>query len=661
MRIHLPLLLGIFALISPLFTASVARAQSPDQSQAAQAEPAQYNRPQSYLAQTDTQDDAVSPRVARLFSIQGDVSFQRSGDSDWHDATVNLPLLAGDQVYTGSGSRAVIQLDRNIFIAVAEKTDLSISQLDDSTGQFELPAGSAVIEAYGLKSAFDLLELDTPVSSVVLNADGVYRVDVDDDGATLAMVRSGSADVVSADGGLTLGAGRQAQVGPTGSGRLEGANLNSSDDWGLGEPDANAAALAQAGPRDEGTDESAASYPPAPDYVSTYENTYDGLYGADELSGYGTWTYYSTYGNIWLPRVGAGWTPYRLGRWIWIRSVGWTWMPSEPWGWATYHYGRWAFIPNFGWAWVPGFGPGRPAFVTGPSFYHWRPAVVAFFTFQAPTGRFVGWAPVAPTEKLHNQKSTAANAAGALPGNPYSSRGISVMPVSAFVGIAIGSPAAAGAELRPVVTHQPGRRQRSVTRITAGLGDIHPSAAAISPIALESNRPTAIVQPPASVANRAIVTRHLPSGSVAKSTGTGRERTLIKAPPAPLMSNARAGSSATVGKVTQKRTAGKTANRSRTGPVYAGTGRPTEPSGQGALTANGSQPGTSHEVNAGARAEGGNGGSSESRNASTPGRESERPAGSATGSSAQRPQPSHSAAPTHVAPAQSGGGESKKH
>lgn len=95
------------------------------------------------------------------------------------------------------------------------------------------------------------------------------------------------------------------------------------------------------------------------------------------LSSHGEWYPSARYGNVWRPRVAAGWRPYYYGAWLWT-DEGWYWESSEPFAWAVYHYGRWVFDPAWGWVWVPG--------------YQWAPAWV--------TWRFgvdvVGWAPLGP-------------------------------------------------------------------------------------------------------------------------------------------------------------------------------------------------------------------------------------------------------------------------
>ena len=123
-----------------------------------------------------------------------------------------------------------------------------------------------------------------------------------------------------------------------------------------------------------------------------------GVYGAEDLDTYGSWTDVAPYGHVWRPRVAvADWAPYRNGRWVWEDWYGWTWVSYDPWGWAPYHYGRWFWDTGFGWCWYPG--------VYGRHHY-WSPALVAWFGFGGGGGvgfgfGNVGWVPLAPYETFH--------------------------------------------------------------------------------------------------------------------------------------------------------------------------------------------------------------------------------------------------------------------
>jgi hypothetical protein len=105
--------------------------------------------------------------------------------------------------------------------------------------------------------------------------------------------------------------------------------------------------------------------------------------GVNDLDNYGDWQNVANYGNVWSPRVDAGWSPYQQGYWTNDYPYGPTWVSTEPWGYAPYHYGRWASVNNR-WVWIP------DAVNTTPRY---SPALVAFM----PLGdNQVGWVPLGP-------------------------------------------------------------------------------------------------------------------------------------------------------------------------------------------------------------------------------------------------------------------------
>src|SRR5258708_30713809 len=61
------------------------------------------------VAGQDQQDDPAS-RVARLGHMEGSISFQPAGESEWVQAVSNRPLTTGDKIWADKDSRAELQL-----------------------------------------------------------------------------------------------------------------------------------------------------------------------------------------------------------------------------------------------------------------------------------------------------------------------------------------------------------------------------------------------------------------------------------------------------------------------------------------------------------------------------------------------------------------------
>jgi hypothetical protein len=104
----------------------------------------------------------------------------------------------------------------------------------------------------------------------------------------------------------------------------------------------------------------------------------------DELSPYGTWMNYSSYGNVWRPYNYSSFHPYSDGYWGYT-NYGPTWYGNEPYASYVYHYGNWIYTPNYGWVWIPGtsWHAGRVNWSYGGGYIGWRP--------QFPSGYNYGY------------------------------------------------------------------------------------------------------------------------------------------------------------------------------------------------------------------------------------------------------------------------------
>ena len=68
-------------------------------------------------AQDQDQGDQDPPsRVARLGYMQGSISFQPAGESEWVEAVRNRPLTTGDKVWADRDSRAELQLGSAVIV-----------------------------------------------------------------------------------------------------------------------------------------------------------------------------------------------------------------------------------------------------------------------------------------------------------------------------------------------------------------------------------------------------------------------------------------------------------------------------------------------------------------------------------------------------------------
>lgn len=307
-------------------------------------------------------------RVARVSVLSGTVSFRPATSDEWSPATMNYPLTIGDEVWTDRSSRLELEMGATA-IDFDALTSASVLNLDHHVVQLRLLQGTAVARVRELAPG-ESLEVDTPNSAVSLLRPGVYRISVAPSGeSTMVTVRRGDVDIASGASGFPVHADQSAQIdgvdGPTHA-LVALAPTDEFDQWALD--------------RDQREGMTAASYVPRT------------MVGYEDLDGFGAWQVTPAYGPVWVPRVQAGWAPYRFGHWVWRAPWGWTWIDDAAWGFAPFHYGRWAFVNN-AWVWVPGTVVARPVYA---------PALVAFVGgpgWQVGASTVpVGWFPLGPRE-----------------------------------------------------------------------------------------------------------------------------------------------------------------------------------------------------------------------------------------------------------------------
>lgn len=317
------------------------------------------------IAQDQDQDDPPS-RVARLGHMEGSISFQPAGESEWVEAVRNRPMTTGDKLWADRNSRAEVQLGSS-KIDLAPNTGFSFLNLDDRTVQIQLSAGTISVRVYELDRD-NVYEIDTPNQAFTIDRPGRYRVESSENGDyTVVTIREGEGESTGNGQSYTIHQGQRVTFSGTNS-------LNAEVDQ-IGDPD----------PFDRWSYDRERRYEDSPSarYCSRQ------VVGFEDLDEYGSWGPAPEYGYVWYPRVAVGWAPYHYGHWAWIDPWGWTWVDDANWGYAPFHYGRWVFVGRR-WGWVPGPREVRPVYA---------PALVAFVGgVGIGVGGNVAWFPLGPRE-----------------------------------------------------------------------------------------------------------------------------------------------------------------------------------------------------------------------------------------------------------------------
>jgi hypothetical protein len=337
--------------------------------------PQQQGGPEQGDPQQQGQGDSAA---ARLSFIHGDVSTQHDGSSDWSAATINTPLVIGDQIATGKNSRGEVQLDHANILRLADNSSANITNL--SRNQLQVQVGQGLVNFDVLKGSDADAEIQTPnVSIQPQRGEGSFRILVNSDGETIVDVENGSADISTPQGTTRVDKGQRITIqGDADNAQYQVSDAPGRDEWDRWNSD-----------RDR-TITSAESWRHTNQYYT----------GSQDLDNNGRWNDVPDYGSVWFPNVNSGWAPYRDGRWVYEPYYGWTWVSYESWGWAPYHYGRW-FVYGGNWGWWPGpvYGGYRPT---------WAPAYVSFFGYGGDgwdlsvgfgSGN-IGWLPCGPGDRF---------------------------------------------------------------------------------------------------------------------------------------------------------------------------------------------------------------------------------------------------------------------
>jgi len=297
------------------------------------------------FAQSGGPDDPPGT-IARIGYLDGGVSLQPSGTDDWSQAPVNYPMIPGDRIYTGPGSRADIQLG-GAELRVWQLTDVTLVNQADNFQQIGLASGNLRLRVFQMDPGSQI-EVDTPNGAVIVESAGDYRIEAfPQNGSSIFTVNNGNAAITGPGINQPVSTGYSVGLFGVNPVEIQYLNVPDYDDldyWSL-------------------------------DLDQRLQNSISARYVSREMVGYGdldangTWDPQSEYGPVWYPNnVPYGWRPYSTGHWAYVQPWGYTWVDDAPWGFAPFHYGRWTQIGGR-WGWTPGPPQVRPVY---------SPALVAF-------------------------------------------------------------------------------------------------------------------------------------------------------------------------------------------------------------------------------------------------------------------------------------------
>ncbi|MEW6108149.1 MAG: FecR family protein [Nitrospirota bacterium] len=386
--------------------------------------------------------------------VQGDVQIRGGDISEWVPASINTPLLEGDQLWVPEEGKAEIRFKDGTLLRLNKYSLVEMLSADKNSLKFHMSGGDAYVNFKGDRGS--AIQIYTQLMTVRAQDRAVFRIDITGNGYADISVFKGVVYAESRKGETRISEGKSLYLGDDDYAEI--SYLGRPDSWERWNHE-----------RDEESEKRRYSYRYLPGELGVYSRDFDDN---------GEWIYDREHGHIWKPRVviSAGWSPYRHGRWVWMRG-DYVWISYEPWGWAPYHYGRWTFIPMTGWCWVP---PVRGAIYWGPGFVGW-----------VHTPEYVAWVPLAPGDIYYGYGyygPHSLNIVNVRIGNPAIKRVYKNVYINNAVTILHNDTFVKGRQ----VNFKPGKNPFLLNNISIGRPNIKPEKAAFMPVIREiphSKRP----------------------------------------------------------------------------------------------------------------------------------------------------------------------------
>ncbi len=297
--------------------------------------PAQETQPVGTAPLTTVEPGSSSVRIVRLSQVRGVVQMDRNIGRGFEPAFANIPVVAGARLRTGQGV-AEVEFEDNSSLRLAPGTEVTFEQLSrTASGATEtavhLDKGLAYV---GLaKTRGNTFSVSDGSARVVLSPGAHVRLDASKPETQLA-VFDGDAELEMGGTATPLRKHESVDLNPstqTVATVVKGTDEGVWDGWDKQENDFHKQKSAFAG------------------------SGGSGLYGANDLSYYGSFADLPGCGQVWRPYfASAAWDPFANGAWTLYPGAGYSWVSPYPWGWLPYHSGSWTSCGAAGWGWRPG-------------------------------------------------------------------------------------------------------------------------------------------------------------------------------------------------------------------------------------------------------------------------------------------------------------------
>src|SRR5262249_11521521 len=149
-------------------------------------------------------------RYVRLRYVTGEVTLIPSDNQRPNDATLNTPILDGDELQTGNG-RAELAFSNGVVVRVGDYSDLRVDS-SYSPMSMQLLNGTIFVDSGLVGSLRDQLEIVSGDAQIFMINEGNLRIDHGNQGSIRITSLAGEAEVRGAGRRVLLEAGERTYV-----------------------------------------------------------------------------------------------------------------------------------------------------------------------------------------------------------------------------------------------------------------------------------------------------------------------------------------------------------------------------------------------------------------------------------------------------------------
>lgn len=319
---------------------------------------------------------------AHVSYVDGEAFIIRSAEDKPVQAVVNLPLLAGDTIYTEAKGRCEIQFGNGTLIRLDNDTGLKVGTVltkgltsEKKVTTLKLERGHIISMNQVYRG--EIFQVVTEAAAVKMTSRSTNSILVKEKEGTHVRVSRGKVGVLYGKTPKKVFVKKGKGVWITPAYNLKDDNKKKNVDFYLWNTNVN-----------KNFKDLHYGKSKVPEVI--YRRSPGIVHFAERFSTkFGTWVYNDVFGYVWQPAddIFTDRRPFFDANYVKVNGQL-VLVPNQPWGWAPAHLGTWFFSKSQGWVWIPGNAFSRGICAVGLVNMCWETGVWDM-NYRIPTGLYL--------------------------------------------------------------------------------------------------------------------------------------------------------------------------------------------------------------------------------------------------------------------------------